>query len=247
MGRAGLQLLANDGGDAREGALFDVGEIGITGRDEYVIADWDLIRFVSSPRTRRLALALRAVVPERRRVSYTLSRPARLRLEVVGEGRKLVRTRSSGAGFGFFRLPAGLPPGGYRVELTALNDNGALAVREAPVITHRRLPVPLAVSALHANEAETPLIEPDGIVKRRYSLLGRATDCRRFGPRRVDCRFIDKIAQTREVWAARVDRRGQIWVGSYNCTERRFERHPQGFKEGWLDEPLWMLGPGPTY
>jgi hypothetical protein len=72
--------------------------------------------------------------------------------------------------------------------------------------------------------AETPLIEPGGIVQRRYSLLGRATGCLRFSPLRVDCRFVDRIAQTCEIWAARLDRRGQIWVGSYSCTERGFER-----------------------
>ncbi len=247
LGR-GMQLLSGDGENARSGALYDVGQpLLITHRDEYVIADWDLIRFVSSPRTRRLALALRTVVPERRRVSFALSTPARLRLEVVGEGRKLVLRRSSGAGLGFFRLPRGLPPGGYRVELTARTDDGSVGVREVPVITHGTLPVRLAVSALHANEAETPLIEPDGIVQRRYSLLGRATGCRRFSPLRVDCQFVDRIAQTCEIWAARLDRRGQIWVGSYNCTKRGIERHPQGLKSGWIDEPLWMLGPGPTY
>jgi hypothetical protein len=247
-GGRGLQLLAADGGDARKGALYDISPpLLITSRDEYVIADWDLIRFVTAPRTRRQALALRTVVPERRRVSYTLSRPARLRLEVVGEGRKEILTRSARAGPGFFRLPAGLPAGGYRIKLTAHNDDAAMAVREAPMITYRRLPIPLAVWALHANEAETPLIEPGGIVKRRYSLLGRATGCQRFGARRVDCEFVDRITQTCMMWAARLDRHGQIWVGSYNCSERGFQRRPDARKADWIDEPLWMLGPGPTY
>ena len=247
-GGRGTQLFTADGGNARKGALYDISQpVLITGRDEYLIQDWDLIRFVTSRRTRRLALAFRTVLPARRRVSFTLSVPARLRLEVVGEGLRDVLTRSSGAGLGFFRLPAGLPPGGYRLELTARTDDGAVAVREVPVITRRRLPVPLAVSALHANEAETPLITPRGIIKRRYSLLGRATGCRRFGARRVDCKFVDRIAETCEMWAARLDRRGHIRVGPYNCTERGFERHPQGTKPGWPDEPLWMLGPGPTY
>jgi hypothetical protein len=234
-GGLGLQLLAADGGDARKGALYDISQpLLITGRDEYMIGDGELIRFVTLRRTRRLALALRTVVPERRRVSYSLSRPARLRLQVVGEGRMEVRTRSAGAGLGFFRLPAGLPAGGYRIKLTAHNDDGAVAVREAPVLTRRRLPVPLAVSALHANEAETPLFKAGGIVKRRYSLLGRATGCRRFGPRRVDCEFVDRITETCEIWAARLDRQGQIWVGFYGCSERGFQRRPQR-RKGSLD------------
>jgi hypothetical protein len=86
-----------------------------------------------------------------------------------------------------------------------------------------------------------------GIVKRRYSLLGRATGCRRFGARRVDCRFVNRIAETCEIWAARLDRQGQIWVGSYGCSERGFQRRPQGRKADRIDEPLWMFGPGPTY
>ena len=34
---------------------------------------------------------------------------------------------------------------------------------------------------------------------------------------------------------------------TYRCTARGFERRPRGLEAGWIDEPLWMLGPGPTY
>jgi hypothetical protein len=65
-------------------------------------------------------------------------------------------------------------------------------------------------------------------------------------PRNRGCRTC-RARAPRPARAARLDRRGQIWFGPYNCSERGLERRPQGSEADWLDEPLWMLGPGPTY
>ena len=119
---------------------------------------------VTSPRTTRLALALRTALPARRRLSYTLSVAARLRLEVRGEGRRLVRVKEARSGYGHFRLPAGLPAGGWILTLTATNSAG-VSVREAGLITTPKLSRRVAAAAIQAADidAERALITARGI------------------------------------------------------------------------------------
>lgn len=239
----GTSMLNGDGEAARRGRIYWPRDLQITAKDEYVFADDDLIRFVTSPRTTRLALALRTAVPGRRRVSYTLSTSARLRLEVVGEGRRLVRRRRARAGHGYFRLPAGLPAGGYSLSVTATTATG-ISVREAGLITTPGLSRRLAAAAIQAAEAERRLITPRGLdtVVRRGE-VDRPTRCRRFGPRRVDCVFAYDVSTDREcdeIHSAQLDRRGQIHVGQYGCIGIR-RRPPWEFEP----TPMLMLGPGP--
>ena len=147
-------MLNGDGEDARHAGLNSPDSLQITPRDEYVFADANLVRFASSARTTRLALALRTALPARRRVSYTLSVPARLRLEVRGEGRRVVQSKRAPAGLGYFRLPPGLPTGGYILTLTATASDGPVAVREAAMHTTPRLSRRVAAAAIQAAEAE---------------------------------------------------------------------------------------------
>lgn len=100
---------------------------------------------------------------------------------------------------------------------------------------------------MNANEADKALITPRGLdYDVRDPLLGRATSCRHFGPLRIDCRLVDKVAQDCEVQAARLDRHGQIYVGGYRCSRRGFVRLPPGASpQTWLQDPVPMLGPGP--
>jgi hypothetical protein len=240
----GTSMLNGDGEDARLGSLSEPDRPQITPRDEYVFTDVDLIRFATSPGTTRLALALRTAVPARRRVSYTLSMPARLQLEVLGQGRRLVRRLRARPGYGHFRLPARLPPGGYHLTLTATNSTG-ISVRETGLVTTPRLSVRLAAAAIQAAETERRLITPEGLYTAvRGGRIDRPTRCRRFGTRRVDCVLAYSFSTDREcdgIHSAQLDRRGQIRVGEYGCTG--FRRQP-----AWLytsgPTPMLLLGPG---
>lgn len=53
----GTSLLNGDGGSARKASLSAPSGMHVTGRDEYVFADINLVRIASSPRTTRLAVA----------------------------------------------------------------------------------------------------------------------------------------------------------------------------------------------
>ena len=242
----GTSILNGDGEHAHNGALSEPSSVHITPQDEYVFADGDLVRFVTSPRTTRLALALRTVLPARRRVSYSLTVPARLRLVVHGEGRRVVRVTRGRAGLGYFRLPPGLPPGGYALTLTATAADQAVAVREAAMITTPRLSRRAASAALHAQEDERPLISHHGLdTTVQRSLAGRTTRCHRFSRRRIDCMIEDKRTQDCLIGSTHLDPRGQLYIGHYNCTARGFERQPVRAPHRWHLEPMLMLGPGP--
>jgi hypothetical protein len=245
----GASMSNGDGENARKGSLYWPEAPVITPSDEYIFADDDLIRFATSPKTTRLALALRTALPGRRRVSYALSAPARLRLVMRGEGRRLVRTTQAPSGLGYFRLPRGMPTGGYHVTLTATAADGVRAVREAGMITARRLSRRLAAAAIQAEDDGRPLITPVGTrdVIRRAENIVRPSRCHRFGPRHVDCVFeLEPIGRNEcdELHSVRLDRRGQIYIGVYNCVG--FRRRPPWSQEGALrPTPMFMLGPGP--
>jgi hypothetical protein len=239
----GTSMLNGDGEEAHRGRLYWPRDLLVTARDEYVFADEDLIRFVTSPRTTRLALALRVALPARRRVSYTLSAPARLRLEVLGEGRRLVLRRRARPGPGWFRLPSGLPASGYSLTLTATNSMGS-AVREAGLVTTPKLSRRVAAAAIQASDAGRRLITQSGLdTTIRRGDVDRPTRCRRFGARRVDCVFAYDVSTDQEcdeIHSAQLDRRGQIHVGLYGCVG--FRRQPRWDLE---PSPMLMLGPGP--
>jgi hypothetical protein len=244
----GTSMLNGDGGVARRASLFDAGDLVLTPKDEYVFADDDLIRLVTSPRTVRLGLALRTALPGRRRVSYTLTVPARLRFEVRGDGGRLLRQRRARAGRGYFRLPAGLPAGGWILTLRATSSAG-ISVRKAGLITAPRLSRRVAAAAIQADDAGRPLITPRGLdtaIRRGDEI--RPTRCRRFGPRRVDCVWALDISSDQDcdgISSARLDRHGQMYIGEYangpgdECVG--FQRRPR-----WEFEPraMPMLGAG---
>jgi hypothetical protein len=142
-----------------------------------------------------------------------------------------------------------MSPGGWIVTLKAKSSAG-ISVRDAGLVTTRRLSRRLAAAAIQADDAVRALIPPRGLdTSIRPGDELRPTRCHRFGPRRVDCIWALDISSDQDcdgISSARLDRHGQIYVGEYasgpddECVG--FQRRPR-----WEFEPLAvpMLGAGP--
>jgi len=246
----GTSMLIGDGSFGKKaGNLFSalgVFDLARTEDGGYAFVDGELIRYLPAPRRPRLVMAIRTVVPERRRVSYNLTRTAMLRLVVEGEGRRLVMRRRAAPAHGYFRLPRSLPPGGYRVQLDARTQDRQRATREAPFLMLRKLSTRAARGAIHAFEAVRALITRRGLDSRvREDDETTTTRCRRFGKRRVDCVITGNFPPEPpsgcwDILSVRLERQGQVSVRRYRCG--RFQRAPDRAEDL---ERLPLLGRGP--
>lgn len=103
----GMGLWNGDGSNAKRARLDDIGGFGlaVTPGDDYLLAGRAAMRLMPSPLTPRLAVAARVVLPARRRLSYVVTRPATLRLELRGLHGRIVLDQRADAGRGRFRFP----------------------------------------------------------------------------------------------------------------------------------------------
>jgi len=224
----GTSMLIGDGDNGKTArtnvlAYLGGGQLARTEEGGYALVDSELLRYLPAPRRPRLAMAIRTVVPERRRVSYTVTTNAQLRLQVVGHGRRLGISRTVGPGHGYFRLPRALPAGGYRVQLDAKNGTGDRVAREAAFLTMPALSTRAARGVMLAFESDRALITPRGLDTRaRPSDDGVPTRCRRFGQRRVDCVIainVEPITGCENIASVRLERQGQVSLREYACGE----------------------------
>jgi hypothetical protein len=225
------RLLGN-GGSAHE-AYVDVIDLAITPDDDYLVSGFRLRMF--APRnTRRLALAIRATAGSRRRVSFAITRPADVRLEVRAGGRVWTTKRSAPAGLGYFRIPKQFAPGAYQVLITARSEDGQMAMREDAIVLGRHLSRRLALVAARSFYGIAPFFTPEGVnyAGTQRTGLSRTPEelrsrCHRFGRLRIDCRFASppEWGGTCPVNARALlePGRGQLIVGAYRCGP--FHRH----------------------
>jgi hypothetical protein len=228
----GMGIWNGDGSNAKRARLDDVGAPGlaITPEDDYLLSG-PTMRFVPSPITPRLAVAARAVLPVRRRLSYVVTRPATLRLELRGLHGRIALVQRADAGRGRFRFPRSLRRGPYFIRLQARGADGQRASQTLGMVYARKLSRPLALAGIRAGWG--PLIFPRGRSRMRLR-SGTVEDnpvgpCRRMSTRRIDCRtWVDAVDAPRECVGHRAvfldSRWGQLGFATYPCG--RFSRRP---------------------
>jgi hypothetical protein len=167
-------LLGGDGDSPHSMLYGEVNGLSPTDDGELLIANTDedhngIIRMLARKRSRQPALAFRVTLPARRRVSFTITRRARVSLLVRGERHRLLLHTTAGPGLGRFRLPRTLPAGGYELELSAITDNGARLVRRHGVILARELPARVARTVTMWDLELRSIITPEGINARPRS------------------------------------------------------------------------------
>lgn len=247
--------LIGNGGSAHE-AYLDTFDLAITPDDDYLVAGYRL-RMLAAPGTRRLAIALRTASGSRRRVSYALTRPAEVRLEVRSGNRSWTLSRLGDSGLGYLRLPGRIPDGVYQLLLTASTDDGQRVEREDTIVLGHRLQRSVALAAVRYVYGFAPALTTRGmntepVLNSRGRFRGPGAlryRCRRFGPLRVDCRLgapPDWSVCSVNV-GVRLDRgQGRLVGRPYACGPfRRRGRQLEGYE--WaplslLDGAPWLIG-----
>jgi hypothetical protein len=223
-------------GDAARNMLFDASGASLSATDDgdLLLGANGVVRLLASRSANHPALAFRVTLPSRRRVSYTVTRRARIRLQVLGEGRSQQLHTTSGPGRDRFRLPRSLPSGGYELRLTAVTNTGVRLTRRVGMLLGTRLPARVARAVVTFDEDRHSIVTPRGIdLSEDRENISKAGRCKRFGRRRVDCEAV----RTRRphdcfgIISTSLDRRGQVWVGEYDSftddpCAAGFSRHP---------------------
>lgn len=215
--------------------LADGGLLAVSGLDD------PRLRYVApaAPARTAVALELRAgrVGAGSYRAAYRVTRPATLRLSVLGpDGRRLAAvTREVAAGAGTLVVRGRFPFAPSRVRLIATTADGARAADQlrlrlgdvVPVRDARRLLVPARVDiGGGCSNCEVVLVPV------------RAEGCRRLDARRVACRYSHRVAPSRRtcvIAAVRRTRDGTLERRRYDCPRRGPRIPATGDGSDWED------------
>jgi hypothetical protein len=234
---AGVGLLGGEGSRPRNLLFEELSSLSPTPDGGLLLAVDGTVRLLAPRRIQSAALAFRAVLPTRRRVSFSVTRRARVGLAVRGEGRKRTLHTVAGPGRGRFRLPKDLPPGGYELTLSAVTDTGAHLLRRRGVIHAAKLPIRVARAVVMYDDDFRRIVTPHGIDAHvdREQNASKPGRCRRFSRIRVDCESLINSPgrDCFEILSTTLDRRGALWLGRYGD-----EGCPQGFSR----HPAWEFG-----
>jgi hypothetical protein len=225
----GAGMHNGDGGPARAGRL-EPNALAVTPRGDVLFTDEGMspygnqVRLLARPGTRRLVVAIRAVrvAASRPRLTLATTAPARALLTVYSGDRPVASAqRHVSAAGSSITLDQPLRPGAYTMRVVLRDAVGRVATDRARVIIGARLSLDDAADAVTRLDAF----------------------CRRFGPRRVDCRWTfgsdeDETAETRCTAVVLNPSTGQRRVRDYDCPLRK----AQGLGVMYPDQdPQWFV------
>lgn len=223
----GMNMLNGDGGEATRAALGAVRGVAVMADDSYIVAAGSHVRFLPSVANRRLAANFRAAIPRQRRIAYSLTRLAKVRLE-LRRGRRVRVVRGFGrAGRNRLQLPRRLRPTPYALRLTARSADGQVARDTLAVVFGRRLSRSLAGSAIHSRAWGGGVIAALDRPARTAENDGpEVARCHRLNRRCVDCRVISNTGDgCYNLTAVRLGADGQLRGRDYRCG--RFKARPR--------------------
>ena len=229
----GLSPLADGDGAVRDGEparrveLRDITALTGSGGRGVLVAQEERVLLLAPLPSRPLAAALR---PDEGDAStgyaarVVLTRRARVRLSLLHGDAVVARARRTvDAGLGVVRVRRRLRPGRYTVHLQ-VRAAGQTVSRNTEVVLGDVVPVSVAREiAVWLGSGDD---EPDWV----------PAGCRRFGPRRVDCRMVAAgERRCRVAMSAQLRSSGLVDVGLYSCAHARRLR----------PRPTWTRVPRP--
>jgi hypothetical protein len=188
------------------------------------------VRYLPPEHPQKLAIAITRPTltsPPRLRVSFATTMPARVTLSVSGNGVKTAPIHASvPSGDSTLELGRRLKPDTYTVHLTASRADGQMASDQQVVFPGGGVLTTRAARRLAASEVKRVRAV---IVPPPPAHLG---ECRRFGPRRVDCRVLLRGHRCWEIASIRLHSDGLPYLRTYAMNGGcRFRRQPRGHDE----------------
>jgi hypothetical protein len=199
------------GGPATRASIGPVSSIAVADDGSYLVrsgtSDTKLY-VLPARRSRYFGVAFRKLRPQLGYIAYRVNRPARVTLRLRPfTGPTFTVTHRARPGLNRLRIPAGIRPRAYYLQLTAITADGYRSADEVGVVMGRRLPNRVARIAIN-----TTFDRVD------YENLSEVLWCHRMSLTRVDCATGEAdIFDCEYKRAVRLHAGGQLEAVGYPC------------------------------